>query len=91
MTKGIVGLRKRITAVVLSLVIAFGSLPVISAFAEPDETFSGFSGWSISERDTLAAAAGISGYGAKITKQSGKAAELLSDAVFVKSGKKYRA
>ena len=91
LTKGIVGLRKRITAVALSLVIAFGSLPVISVFAEPDETFSGFSGWSVSEKDKLAAVTGKSGYEAQITKHSGKASELLSDAVFVKSGKKYRA
>ena len=48
LTNGIIGLRKRITAAVLSLVIAFGSLPVISAFAESDEAFKGFSYWSVS-------------------------------------------
>lgn len=89
MTKDIIGLRKRITAAALSLVIAFGSLPVISAFAEPDETFKGFSGWSVSNGE-LAAAAGISGYGAEITKSSGKAAVLSSDITAVKPGKKYR-
>lgn len=92
MTNDIVGLRKRITAVALSFVIAFGSLPVISVFAKSDdETFGGFSGWSVSEKDELAISSGISGYGAKIIKRSAETSVLSSDTVFVKSGKKYRA
>ena len=78
LTNGIIGLRKRITATVLSLVIAFGSLPVISAFAESDEAFKGFSYWSVSGGE-LSAVSGISGYGAGISKNSGNAAKLTSE------------
>lgn len=92
LTNDIVGLIKRISAVALSFVIAFGSLPVISVFAKSDdETFGGFSGWSVSEKDELAISSGISGHGAKITKRSGKIATVSSDTFFVKGGRKYRA
>lgn len=90
MTNGIIGLRKRITATVLSLVIAFGSLPVISAFAESDEAFKGFSYWSVSGGE-LSAVSGISGYGAGISQNSGNAAKLTSELISVKSGRKYKA
>lgn len=90
LTNGIIGLRKRITATVLSLVIAFGSLPVISAFAESDEAFKGFSYWSVSGGE-LSAVSGISGYGAGISQNSGNAAKLTSELISVKSGRKYKA
>ena len=90
LTNGIIGLRKRITATVLSLVIAFGSLPVISAFAESDEAFKGFSYWSVSGGG-LSAVSGISGYGAGISQNSGNAAKLTSELISVKSGRKYKA
>ena len=89
MTKEIIGLRKRAIAVLLSVVIAFGSLPILSAFAEPDETFKGFSGWTLSEKDKLSFSGGITGYAAEITKNSGSAATLTSDLVKVTSNKNY--
>ena len=89
MTKEIIGLRKRAIAVLLSVVIAFGSLPILSAFAEPDEAFKGFSGWTLSEKDKLSFSDGITGYAAEITKNSGNAATLTSDLVKVTSNKNY--
>lgn len=89
MTKEIIGLRKKAIAVLLSVVIAFGSLPILSAFAEPDETFKGFSGWTLSEKDKLTFSDGITGYAAEITKNSGNAATLTSDLVKVTSNKNY--
>ena len=83
-------MRERITALALSLMIAFGSLPVISSFAKDDETFAGFSGWQLAGKDELYFTEGKSGYAALVTKRSSGESAIFSDIFGISEGKSYR-